>query len=40
VRGPLPEMGFEEDVSIIELYGRGFGGIPVDAGYARLDKWE
>jgi 8-oxo-dGTP diphosphatase len=40
VRGPLPEMGFEEDVSIIELYGRGFEGIPVDADYARLDKRE
>lgn len=40
VRGPLPEMGFEEDVSVIELYGTGFEGIPVDAGYARTANWE
>ncbi|MEJ2732683.1 MAG: NUDIX hydrolase [Anaerolineae bacterium] len=29
--GPLPEMGFEEDVSILELHGTGFEGIPVEA---------
>ncbi len=29
--GPLPEMGFEEDVSILELYGTGFEGIPIEA---------
>jgi 8-oxo-dGTP diphosphatase len=36
LRGPLPEMGFEEDKTIIELYAEGFVGIPVDATYARL----
>ncbi len=36
VRGPLPEMGFEEDVHSIELYGRGFEGIPVDTDYDRF----
>lgn len=40
VRGPLPEMGFEEDVSIIELYRTGFEGIPVDAGSARTANRE
>ena len=40
VRGPLPEMGFEEDVRITELYVSGFEGIPVDADYARFGKWE
>jgi hypothetical protein len=29
--GPLPEMGFEEDMSILELYGTGFEGIPIEA---------
>jgi 8-oxo-dGTP diphosphatase len=29
--GPLPDMGFEEDVAIIELYRSGFRGLPVDA---------
>ena len=29
--GPLPEMGFEEDVSVLELHGTGFEGIPVEA---------
>jgi ADP-ribose pyrophosphatase YjhB (NUDIX family) len=36
VKGPLPEMGFEEDMRIIELYRDGLEGIPVDAAYARL----
>ncbi|MGQ9602468.1 MAG: hypothetical protein ACUVQU_07125 [Candidatus Bipolaricaulia bacterium] len=40
VRGPLPEMGFEEDVSIIELYGRGVEGIPVDTDYGRFAEPE
>ena len=35
VAGPLPEMGFEEDATIIELYARGFVGLPVDAAYAK-----
>jgi ADP-ribose pyrophosphatase YjhB (NUDIX family) len=35
--GPLPEMGFEEDVIVIEMVAQGFEGLPVDAGYARLD---
>lgn len=35
VSGPLPEMGFEEDVRIIELYGSGFEGIPFSSGATR-----
>lgn len=35
---PLPEMGFEEDLRIIQLYASGFEGLPVDAGYTRLGK--
>jgi 8-oxo-dGTP diphosphatase len=34
VAGPLPEMGFQEDVAIIEMYARGFAGLPVDPDYA------
>jgi ADP-ribose pyrophosphatase YjhB (NUDIX family) len=34
VAGPLPEMGFEEDTVIIELYARGFVGLPIDSEYA------
>lgn len=33
--GPLPKMGFEEDVRTIELYRDGFEGIPVDAEWIR-----
>lgn len=33
--GPLPEMGFEEDMRIIELHRCGFVGIPVDDEHAR-----
>jgi ADP-ribose pyrophosphatase YjhB (NUDIX family) len=40
VGGPLPEMGFEEDVRIIELYGSGAEGIPVDVEYTRFAKVE
>jgi 8-oxo-dGTP diphosphatase len=40
VSGPLPEMGFEEDVRIIGLYGSGFEGIPVDEDYAWFAKLE
>ncbi len=36
LRGPFPEMGFEEDVHIIALYRSGFEGIPVEAGQARI----
>jgi 8-oxo-dGTP diphosphatase len=32
--GPLPEMGFEEDVNVIEMYVNGFRGLPVDSEYA------
>ena len=32
--GPLPEMGFQEDVGIIEMIAQGFAGLPVDADYA------
>jgi hypothetical protein len=34
VAGPLPELGLEEDASIIELYMSGFDGIPVEAEHA------
>lgn len=34
VSGPFPEMGFEEDVSIIALFAQGFKGLPVDVGAA------
>ena len=34
VGGPLPEMGFQEDVDIIEIYAQGFSGLPVDPDYA------
>jgi 8-oxo-dGTP diphosphatase len=38
LKGPWPEMGFEEDVRMIQMYASGFEGIPVDADYARLDR--
>jgi len=31
LEGPLPEMGFEEDVRALALYRSGFRGIPVEA---------
>jgi len=31
--GPLPEMGFQEDVVIIEMYASGFVGIPIDSDH-------
>jgi 8-oxo-dGTP diphosphatase len=34
--GPLPEMGFQEDVAIIEMHRKGFAGIPIDPDYATL----
>jgi len=34
IAGPLPEMGFEEDVGIIEMYAKGFAGLSVDPDYA------
>mgnify|MGYP001815872204 CR=1 FL=1 len=34
VVGPLPEMGFKEDVGIIEMYAKGFAGLPVDPDYS------
>jgi len=40
IRGPLPEMGFEEDVSIIELYASGFEGLPVGGDYSGVDRQE
>jgi 8-oxo-dGTP diphosphatase len=40
VNGPLPEMGFEEDVSIIAMHAKGFVGLPVDSEYAKLDDRE
>jgi ADP-ribose pyrophosphatase YjhB (NUDIX family) len=35
--GPLPEMGFQEDIAIIEMYKKGFAGLPVDPDYAAPD---
>ena len=32
--GPLPDMGFQEDVHIIEMYTKGLTGIPADPEYA------
>lgn len=37
VVGPLPKMGFQEDVGIIEMYKNGFAGLPVDPDYAASD---
>ncbi len=35
IAGPLPEMGFEEDLAILELYAmKGSEGLPVDADFA------
>jgi 8-oxo-dGTP diphosphatase len=36
VAGPLPEMGFQEDVAILEMVTAGFAGLPVDPDYATL----
>jgi len=35
--GPLPEMGFQEDVAIMEMVRRGFEGLAVDPEYATPD---
>jgi 8-oxo-dGTP diphosphatase len=35
--GSLPEMGFQEDVAIIEMVAGGFAGLPVDPDYATPD---
>ncbi|MGD9316813.1 MAG: NUDIX domain-containing protein [Anaerolineae bacterium] len=32
--GPLPGMGFQEDVTILEMVKEGFAGLPVDPEYA------
>jgi 8-oxo-dGTP diphosphatase len=34
VAGPLPKMGFQEDVSIIEMVTEGIAGLPVDPACA------
>jgi ADP-ribose pyrophosphatase YjhB (NUDIX family) len=34
--GPLPEMGFQEDVAIIEMVVQGFEGLPIDPDYTAL----
>jgi 8-oxo-dGTP diphosphatase len=34
VAGPLPEMGFQEDVVVIEMLTEGFTELPVDPDYA------
>jgi ADP-ribose pyrophosphatase YjhB (NUDIX family) len=38
VAGPLPEMGFQEDVDIIEMVAKGSAGLPVDPDYATPDS--
>ena len=40
IEGPLPELGFQEDASIIAMYAAGFEGLPVDADYATQDAYE
>jgi ADP-ribose pyrophosphatase YjhB (NUDIX family) len=35
--GPLPEMGFQEDVGIIAMHAKGIVGLPVDPEYASPD---
>ena len=40
VEGPLPELGFQEDASIIAMYAAGFDGLPVDPDYATQDASE
>jgi 8-oxo-dGTP diphosphatase len=32
--GPLPKMGFQEDVRIIQMYAAGAEGLPIDPDYA------
>jgi ADP-ribose pyrophosphatase YjhB (NUDIX family) len=34
IAGPLPEMGFQEDVDVIQMIAKGFVGLPVDPDYA------
>jgi 8-oxo-dGTP diphosphatase len=36
VAGPLPEMGFQEDVAILEMVTAGFAGLPVDPDHETL----
>lgn len=36
LEGPLPEMGFEEDTHMIEVYAGGLDGLPVDSDHTRL----
>jgi ADP-ribose pyrophosphatase YjhB (NUDIX family) len=40
VAGPLPTMGFQEDVGIIEMVAQGFAGLPVDPEHALADDTE
>ncbi len=40
IAGPLPEMGFEEDASVIEMYAKGMAGLPVDSNFSRINKNE
>jgi ADP-ribose pyrophosphatase YjhB (NUDIX family) len=35
IRGPLPEMGFQEDVDALSLYASGFSRTPVGPEYAK-----
>jgi ADP-ribose pyrophosphatase YjhB (NUDIX family) len=34
IAGPLPEMGFQEDVTMIEMVAQGASGLPVDPDFA------
>ena len=39
ISGPLPEMGFQEDVEVIEMYAqKRFAGLPIDPDYAVSSK--
>jgi ADP-ribose pyrophosphatase YjhB (NUDIX family) len=40
VAGPLPMMGFQEDVGIIEMVAQGFAGLPIDPEHALSDGTE
>jgi 8-oxo-dGTP diphosphatase len=35
--GPLPQMGFQEDIAIMEMVTQGFTGLAVDPDYATPD---
>lgn len=40
INGPLPEMGFEEDIAIVEMFRKGITRLPVDPAYASQAQQE